>query len=388
MMKRCGFPKLAAAAAAAFILGACQPPAPEAHLATGSLDTSFDPGTGADSQVWTLALQGDGKVLIGGWFTNYNGVSQRYLARLTASGALDPAFVTGNGPGYLVTCIAVQPDGKILIGGAFSDYDGTGRKGIARLTSNGALDATFDPGVGPNGTPYALCVLPDGKIMVGGDFSTWNGVSYGGVARLNTDGTLDGTLIEGGGANSMVFSIIRLKSGKILLGGNFWEYNGDFHAYLVRINDDGTADTAFDSGYGAYYVRDTAECPDGKIIVVGSYTQYDHVGRNNICRINADGTLDAAFDPGSGTDGPIYDAVLQDNGRILIGGNFSTYNDTPRSHLARVNPDGGLDTTFDPGTGVNNEINRLALQPNGKILIGGQFTDYAGTGRNRVARVE
>src|SRR4029434_8943900 len=106
-------------------------------------------------------------------------------------GSLDNSFNPGTGPDYGVTSVAVQPDGKVLIGGYFYNVSGTNRNGIARLNANGSLDNTFDPGGGSNGGVKALALQSNGKVVIGGDFTTVNGTSRNHIARLNTDGSLD-----------------------------------------------------------------------------------------------------------------------------------------------------------------------------------------------------
>ncbi|EKE19188.1 MAG: hypothetical protein ACD_9C00099G0001, partial [uncultured bacterium] len=114
--------------------------------------------------------------------------------------------------------------------------------------------------------------------------------------------------------------------------------------------------------------------PDGKILIGGTFTTYNGTSRNHIARINADGTLDTTFSPGSGANDDIYSLVLQSDGKILVGGPFTTYNGTSRNYIARINSNGSLDTTFNPGSGANNILHSTVIQPDGKILIGGGFT--------------
>lgn len=141
----------------------------------GACDLTFDPGTGANSSVNAIAVQPDGKILIGGAFYKYNGVVQYRIARLNSDGSLDPAFDSGSGPVGWVYSMALQPDGKILIGGDFMSYDGTPRNRVARLNSDGSLDLSFNPGTGVAGTIQqyigvsAIAVQPDGKILIGGN---------------------------------------------------------------------------------------------------------------------------------------------------------------------------------------------------------------------------
>jgi uncharacterized delta-60 repeat protein len=136
-----------------------------------------------------------------------------------------------------------------------------------------------------------------------------------------------------------------------------------------------------------YAVRALALQPDGKLLIGGDFTTYNGTPRNLIARLNADGSLDASFNPGSGANFEVHALALQSDGKVLIGGTFTSYNGTPRNRIARLNADGSLDASFNPGTGANSSVYALALQPDGKLLIGGAFTAYAFTPRTRLARL-
>jgi uncharacterized delta-60 repeat protein len=156
--------------------------------ADGSLDSSFNPGTGVwYGAVYSVALQPDGKVLIGGNFTSVNGTNRNRVARLNANGSLDSSFNPGTGVSGQVLSIALQSDGKVLIGGLFTSVNGTNRNNIARLNANGSLDGSFNPGTGANGPVGSIALQPDGKVFIGGDFTTVNGVVRPRVARLYGD---------------------------------------------------------------------------------------------------------------------------------------------------------------------------------------------------------
>jgi uncharacterized delta-60 repeat protein len=355
----------------------------------GAIDATFNPGTGANNRVSSVAVQSDGKILIGGDFTNYNNTSRNRIARLNADGTLDTTFNPGTGANNRVSSVAVQSDGKILIGGNFTTYNGTARNRIDRLNAAGTLDTSFNPGTGANLRVYSVAVQSDGKILIGGDFTTYNTTSSRNrIARLNADGTLDTTFAPGTGANFKVNSVAVQSDGKILIGGDFTSYNGTTRNYIARLNAAGTLDTTFDPGTGANAsVFSVAVQSDGKILIGGNFLTYNGTGRNRIARVNADGTLDTTFVPGTGASATINSVAVQSDGKILIGGDFTTYNGTARSRIARLNADGTLDTTFVPGGGTGATINSVAVQSDGKILIGGAFTSYNGTTRYRVARL-
>ncbi len=368
------------------------------RLQPGTLDTTFNyGGVGADSDVLAVALQPDGKALIGGYFTSYNGnaAASDYVTRLNSNGTLDTTFNPGGaGAGSTVHAIAVQPDGKIIMVGDFTSYNGNAAASdrVARLNANGTLDTSFNPGgQGLNSSTFAVAVQPDGKILIGGFFTGYNGDSAASdkIARLNANGTLDTTFNYGGaGPDFMVLSIAVQPDGKIIIGGYFVSYNGDGAASdsVMRLNADGTLDTTFNpGGAGAdAQVNGVVLQPDGKILIVGYFTSYNGNGAasNNIARLNANGTLDTTFNPGgAGTDYAVLGIALQADGKIIIGGFFTSYNGNGAAsdEISRLNSNGTLDTTFNPGgAGVSIQVNELAVQADGKIIIGGQITDYNG----------
>ena len=97
----------------------------------------------------------------------------------------------GNGANGIIRTTSIQSNGKIIIGGDFTSFIGTSRNYIARLNTDGTLDSTFNPGTGTNGIIYSSSIQSDGKIIIGGDFTSFNGTERYHIARLNTDGTLD-----------------------------------------------------------------------------------------------------------------------------------------------------------------------------------------------------
>jgi uncharacterized delta-60 repeat protein len=359
--------------------------------ADGSLDMTFNSGTGANFYIYSVALQADGKILIGGIFGSYNGVRRDHIARLNADGSLDTTFNPGTQLNNNIRAIVVQPDGKIMIGGNFTIFNGTTRY-IARLNIDGSLDTSFNSGVGTNSYVYSLAIQPDGKILMGGEFTTYNNNTRSFIARLNTEGSIDSIFNPlGTGANSLVSSIALQSDGKILIGGWFTSYNRNTHNRIVRLNSDGSIDSTFLSGLGVNdYVLSIAIQSDSKILVVGNFTSYNGIACNRIVRLNADGILDTTFNIGSGANDVIRTIVLQSDGKILIGGSFTKFNGSECKHIARLNLDGSIDMTFNSGSGTSGSsgiISSLALQPDGKILIGGDFTQYNYIQQTRIARL-
>jgi uncharacterized delta-60 repeat protein len=172
------------------------------------------------------------------------------------------------------------------------------------------------------------------------------------------------------------------------VGGDFTKYNGIETSYLVRLNSDGSLDNTFSQeGIGLLNnsVNTIGLQSDGKILIAGYFT-YNEIDGIRIARLNSDGSLDETFSQtGTGLNGSVKSIVIQPNGKILVAGYFISYNGVARSHIARLNSDGSLDTTFSQeGTGLNDDAYSIELQPNGKILVAGYFSSYNGVERKYV----
>ena len=322
----------------------------------GTFDTSFNPsGTGLVGQgvsVNTIVVLSSGKILVGGNFAGYDDGSTHYvngIIRLNADGSFDPTFNTsGTGiTGYQVQTIAVQSDGKILVGGEFTDYDDGSPHtvgNIFRLNSDGTFDSSFSPGTGFDGAVASIAVQPDGKVVVGGSFTTYfDGPSHptGNIARLNTNGTFDSGFYAGGGfsgsfsrgSSSNVFSLSLLSSGDVLVGGDFTNYSDStYHqiAGLARLNSSGALDTSFNSGNGFdKQVSTVIVNNDGSYLVGGAFTSF-HDGSphavGGIAQLTNTGSFDPRFSPGAGFTGSgVIGMTVLRNGLISVSGAFSSY---------------------------------------------------------------
>jgi uncharacterized delta-60 repeat protein len=301
----------------------------------GSRDSSFHPELNTNGGVNALAVQGDGRILAAGSFNSWAGQPVTNLVRLHADGALDSSFNTRLRPGSrYVLALAVQPDGKILIVGNFTiDGDGS-RINIARLNSDGTVDATFR--AAPEYFMSAVVVQADGKILVAGDT----------VRRLNPDGTPDATFtpVVAGAPEGGAVGVIALQAdGKILLGGDFWYLNDFTRPYLARLNADGTSDATFAptlAGGCCLPVHSLTLQADGKILVGGYFEYANRQRRNSLARLHPDGTLDAGFNPtatvGSFGDVVVYSTAVQPDGKVLVGGCFGGMGGQLRTNLVRL----------------------------------------------------
>ena len=358
--------------------------------ADGTLDASFNPGSGGNQAIRAIALQTDGKVLIGGDFTSFNGVTRIRLARLNADGSLDTSLNPTGGANNSVRALAIQSDGKILVGGLFTEFNGSARESVVRLNQDGNLDAGFASIDLSLPTVFDIAIQTDGKILVVGNFFTVNGVSRSNVVRLNADGILDLNFTNPF-LNTTAATLALQPNGKIILGGSFSSPRNR----IARLETNGALDSSFNIGIGfqgffAGTVYETATQPDGKVIIVGQFDLVSGVPYGNIVRLNSDGTLDNSFIPFGGTLGLIRSVVLEPSGKIVIGGGFSTYNSITSNRVARLFPNGNIDTGFNVGsgfTGGEGGVYSLALQPDGRILVAGGFAQYKGVTANNIVRL-
>ena len=364
----------------------------DSHAAPGDVDLSFDPDSGVNGPVNAIVAQPNGKLLIGGSFT-------ARIARLNGDGSADNTFNAGtNFPGSAVQDIALQPDGKILV--MVDNFR------LLRLNATGISDTQFRADIGDHFTPIdyttilALALQPDGKILVAGytthyvidpdcpyypncyeDFYT----AYF-VVRLQSGGSRDTSFSAGLGGPA--YAIALRADGKVIIGGSFATVNGTNRNAIARLNANGGLDSTFNPGTGANgIVSSVALQPEGQVLIGGSFTSVNGTNCQGIARLNANGSLDSSFNPRTGVSGTVSSVALQPDGKVLIGGSFTNVNNTNRNNIARLNANGSLDGSFNPGTGANGSVLSVASQSDGKVLIGGNFTTVNGVWRSRVARL-
>jgi uncharacterized delta-60 repeat protein len=372
----------------------------------GSPDGTFTPGMNGD--VLALALQTNRQILVGGNFTFVNGTPDNGIARLNADGSLDSAgFLNGySGANGAVQAVVCQTDGRVVIGGAFNSVDDIARNHIARLMTDGSLDTSFNPGPGADGPVYALAeTFVNGvrQIYVGGSFTSISGGSSPNFARLTgqniggiNGGALDAFFATGSGPNATVFALAvyptnSLFAGKVLIGGAFTNVNGFALNHIARLNVDGSVDTNFDLNLGASdVVRAIVIQIDGRILIGGDFTNVNGVILNHIARLNTDGTLDANFtgNVGVGANGTVQAIAVQADNRIVLAGQFTQASGVPRNHITRLMPNGAVDTTINFGAGANDTVDVAVVQPADEmIVVGGAFTQFNNQPHDHLVRL-
>ena len=377
---------------------------------TGAYDTTFNIGAGLNGDVRALALSGTGssaKLYVGGSFTSVNDVTtnRNRIARLDATGAYETSFAVGSGFNGDVNALALDTAGNVYVGGGFTSFNGTTSNvnRVLRLTALGARDTTFNNAlVGANSTVNALLLREDAvtpantRLLLGGSFTSWNATARDGFARVAVDstGTLDAAPSATIRRPGQILAIEPAPNGKWYIGGFFHFIDDAPRSHLARLNADGTFDATFNTVGTGFNGAVAAIAPlgDGRLVVGGNFNSYNGTTRANLSRHFADGSLDFSFNPGNGTgfNGQINAAVIQADGKIVVGGFFTTFSGGTLNRIARVNADGSSDTAFNTavGTGFNSSVNGLALQSDGSIVVGGAFTTLNTTvAANYIARL-
>lgn len=366
----------------------------------GSSDLTFNAsgsGFASGDKVYAVATQADGKIILGGEFTTYNGVAVTDLIRLNIDGSLDTTFSLGSVQVYGIKSIVIDSQGRLLIGSEnnigvmLTPASGN----LIRLDANGALDTSFVISSSVNGycSPSVfngVALQPDGKIIMWKEMEcSYLSFKFQGVGRLNADGSIDNTFNTGGGFNDKVNVLAIQADNKILVGGDFNTFKGETFNYILRLNPDYSIDRTFNTGSGFNgKVNTIVVQPDGKILVGGNFFYYNGFFVTYLIRLNQDGSIDpslvAPVDPNGqvhrGPDGEVRVLTLQPDGKILIGGVFRNYYDaanvrTVNNGLMRLNTNNTVDTGFDIGVyGFDDTpVNAIALDPSGKIIVGGAF---------------
>ena len=339
------------------------------------LDTSFQNPKLSNPAI-PVAVQPDGKILVGGLFTTAGAANATYgrIARFNPDGSLDTSF-TNPALDSFVNAIALQPDGKIVVGGGFTSANSITYRRAVRLLSDGTVDTSF---ADPNFDNYVsdIAIRDDGKIIFGGAFTTANGNAYARVARVNSNGTVD-TGFTNPAVGDVVSRVKIASDGKLLITGGFNAVGSPPQTYnrLARLSENGPVDTTFVNPALNNNTTALTIQPDGKILVGGTFTSL--VGpatRTRLARLNSDGSLDTSFvDPV--LNAQPYAMAVQNDGKIIVGGAFTTVGltNTPYDYLVRLTSTGQIDTSFS-NPKLNLYVQSIALQSNGNFVVAGSFT--------------
>jgi uncharacterized delta-60 repeat protein len=342
----------------------------------GTLDPTFDPGLGPNGEVDMIAVQPDGRILIAGDFTTYNGVVRSGLARLIGDGSLDMTFDAGTNLSGL-EAVDPLPSGQILIGGWFENIQGSGIRSLARLNSDGSVDATFNANI--SGLVHKIKRLTDGRIMVSGSFSAVQGQPRINLVRLLGDGGVDPSFVAAQ-AHNLISAMDVLSDGRVLVGyrQEWW-----MPSYLVRLLANGEGDTTFNASSFSWDISSLTLASGGQIYVQSRSTV------NGLLRLNANGSPDSSFSLGSwpASAATVNACAIQSNGGVILGGNIPRLYNQPIQNIIRLLPSGALDNSYALGLGADYFVDCMRLQADGKLLVGGTFSRFDGIPRARLARL-
>jgi uncharacterized delta-60 repeat protein len=338
----------------------------------GSLDASLNvTGLPQYATVSTLALQPNGSMVVGSMLGAGFGV-----LRLRSDGSIDPGFNSRVDAAYAnVYQVLVQPDGKIIVGGQYF-YALPSSTTLIRLNPDGSLDAGFRPVV-PGTTVTGLALQPDGKVLLTNVPVPGSGQRN--VVRLLANGSPDPSfVVDGRVGYAQPNWLIRQPDGKVLVGAYANDFSRSTTPRIVRLEADGGLDTSFQIGAGADgdVIRAFLQA-DGQILVSGSFSNFDGL-RRNLALLQANGQVNAGFAPRLEMPAWASNVLVLPNSGVLVAGSFHSVNNFITDKLVRLLPDGQVDPGFTCRFSRNNSwtIKRMALQPDGKILLAGTYVDF------------
>jgi len=343
------------------------------------LDTTFNIGSGADAGINELIIQPDDKVIVAGMFVNFNGTSAGRIIRLLPDGEIDSTWTTSaGGADFDIRGMALQPDGKVLIGGLFGLYNGAAANRLVRLDSVGNIDPAFMVGAGPNNEVQGITVNTN-RVVIHGFFSAYQGTPVPSFAVLQMNGSLDTSFILPTESFLFINDFHILSNDQLYLGGNFTTYNGQTVNRIVRLHPNGSIDTTFNTGTGLdAMVRRLLVQDNGDILVAGTFNTYKGAA---VSRPNGD--IDTSFNAVVPSLATLDALAIDTAGRIYMTGS-----DAGTFFLKRLLPDGSEDLGFNiAGTGFNGNITQLAHQSNNKLIVTGFFSLYDNQQAGRVARM-
>ena len=379
-----------------------------------TLDTN---GFRANNDVKIAKLQSTGKIIVSGYFTNYGNINNNGFIRLNSDLTQDNSFAAtgppaGSTASMSVNTIEVLNDDSILVGGGFSGFNGVNQKALVLLKDDGSINTDFNYGEqgfyhSPPSYPYvkSIAVRPDGRLVVIGHFEKYNGVDANKIIGLKSDGSIDPDFYYGSGfsgpSGGGLPKIVMMQGDKIIVAGSISGYQGYQAHQLIRLNSNGDIDDSFIQSEIDSYVVTEFEInsiymySNGDMLVGGRFDKYNGEQRENLVKIFADGTLDMNFHSGDfegSTGSNVYSITLDENGKIIVGGRFESFDGYSVHQMMRLNSNGTFDSGFSIGTGPESPnsseyVSVLTKQPNGKIIVGGRFNLFDGIYAGHITRL-
>lgn len=359
-----------------------------------------------DAPVYDVKIQTDKKILVGGGFSK----PRKAFVRLELNGRLDQNFLGENttNTGGIINTIDVDNNNNIYAGGNFTSFGGfSDIQNLVKLDSNGIINTNFKTSFslnqsGVNPDVRRISIIDNKSIMVAGLFAKYKGENTGSLINidLNSNKQFDNYQWVVDSNNAKIPAVNNLLSKNYTIyysGGDLYRTSSYAGVDAVFVND------IYNTGYAmggngvvrypvigrstSPYQNDGAVLnsifqPDGKMIVVGLFDRIDYKLNivSNIARFTTGGLNDTSFNQGKGFNGICYAIALQPDGKILVGGTFTSYNMTQCNRIIRLAADGSVDTSFvsKVGIGFNDTVRVIKVQSDGKIIVGGDFTTYDG----------
>ncbi|MCG2611603.1 T9SS type A sorting domain-containing protein [Flavobacterium sp. SM15] len=345
----------------------------------GSLDLSFNTDFGSTDKISNVLLQSDGKILVSGNFQN--SYPDKKIIRLNSNGSLDDTFNPEFNSTDVPYMSSIQMDGKVLVVlNNSSETQGL----VIRLNADGSVDNSFQTFAGANGSINVVVSTSDSKILIGGKFSTYNGNNVKSMVRLKSNGEID-LSFNYSYLDNEIHYIKPLKNEKYLV---IVDNPSLFGNEIFRMNSNGTPDESFEVNRICGYIPFSLQS-DEKIVLQESCIDWSFGGPpyDMLYRLNTDGRFDNTFARIS-FDLPsnLFWKTFSDD-KILVSGIFNSYGGNSAKNIMRLNVDGQFDSSFNGGNGPNEEITHAVEQSDGKIIVAGNFTSYNGITRNHLARI-
>jgi uncharacterized delta-60 repeat protein len=360
---------------------------------------SFDPTfqVQTDGNVYTAVVQPDGKILIGGSFTQVNGVDRDYIARLNNNGTVDTTFDAGPivGNGFEgVWCISLlfgdtlATNDQIYIGGGFTEIDGTSICGVARLEMDGTLDTSFDAGLWP--AAWVTSILQSSGIWIAGQFSPTGGIPFTNLMRVDQSGNPVPNTDIGDGSNGMIYTLGLEWNRPLTIAGMFTSYDGQSADRIASLTYSGGRTTQLPVSFGSIagnpVVTSLVKHPDGTTLVAGSIDTVSGATRHEAAHLGETYQVLPTYDATGQIAGSVRQLLLQSDGKLLLGGSVQQAGSANVPHLVRIDENGNLDASLQIGTGANDMVMGMTMMPEGDILVYGRFDQFDGTATN-VARL-
>jgi uncharacterized delta-60 repeat protein len=342
------------------------------HL-NGTRDTSFHPSFGG--KVNTISILSSGSIIAAGDFSSVSSQARNRICKLFANGSVDTTFVTGVGANAAIQSSIITSSGKILLTGNFTTYNNQMHKRMVQIDTLGVIDAGFQTGSGFDTTIHAVHIQSDNKILVAGQFNSYNGIARSKLVRLMANGSLDGTFNASNTIDSIVYAVGTDSLNNVYISGNIHKFNNQLIDPILKLSALGVRDFDYNkqTGFNAA-ISCLAKQADGKLLAGGVFTRYFGRQVGKFLRMLPDGQMDTTFMIGNGVEGTnsvVETIVLQTDNKILVGGRFTVFNGRACNNIIRLHANGAVDTTFNTSISVADKVTSISLQPDGKIIIGG-----------------